>query len=84
MEHFGENSDLGRPGEPVELSPVYVLLASPEASFINGEVYGVTGGNGIGYGVPHIDNGTREALRRLGELRNKRAVPDRMRGGRPR
>jgi NAD(P)-dependent dehydrogenase (short-subunit alcohol dehydrogenase family) len=47
VERFGENSDLGRPGQPVELAPVYVLLASPEASFINGEVYGVTGGNGI-------------------------------------
>lgn len=45
--HFGENSDFGRPGQPVELAPVYVLLASPEASFINGEVYGVTGGKGI-------------------------------------
>jgi NAD(P)-dependent dehydrogenase (short-subunit alcohol dehydrogenase family) len=47
VEHFGENSDLARPGQPVELAPVYVLLVSPEASFINGEVYGVTGGNGI-------------------------------------
>jgi NAD(P)-dependent dehydrogenase (short-subunit alcohol dehydrogenase family) len=47
VERFGENSDLGRPGQPAELAPVYVLLASPEASFINGEVYGVTGGNGI-------------------------------------
>ena len=37
----------GRPGQPVELAPVYVLLASPEASFITGEVYGVTGGAGI-------------------------------------
>jgi hypothetical protein len=31
----------------VELAPVYVLLASQDASFINGEVYGVTGGRGI-------------------------------------
>lgn len=44
---FGEDSDFGRPGQPVELAPVYVLLASQEASFINGEVYGVTGGKGI-------------------------------------
>jgi NAD(P)-dependent dehydrogenase (short-subunit alcohol dehydrogenase family) len=44
---FGEDSDFSRPGQPVELAPVYVLLASPEASFINGEVYGVTGGKGI-------------------------------------
>jgi len=46
--HFGENSDFGRPGQPVELAPIYVFLASNEASFINGEVYGATGGKGIG------------------------------------
>ena len=44
---FGEESDFGRPGQPVEIAPVYVLLASQEASFINGEVYGVTGGKGV-------------------------------------
>lgn len=48
VRHFGENSDFGRPGQPVELAPIYVLLASQEASFINGEVYGATGGGGIG------------------------------------
>jgi NAD(P)-dependent dehydrogenase (short-subunit alcohol dehydrogenase family) len=47
VEHFGADSDFGRPGQPAELAPVYVLLASPAASFINGEVYGVTGGKGI-------------------------------------
>lgn len=47
VQHFGENSDFGRPGQPVELAPIYVLLASQDASFINGEVYGVTGGKGI-------------------------------------
>ena len=47
VEKFGENSAFGRPGQPVELAPVYVLLASQEASFITGEVYGVTGGAGI-------------------------------------
>lgn len=44
---FGEESPYGRPGQPVEIAPVYVLLASQEGSFINGEVYGVTGGAGI-------------------------------------
>ena len=44
---FGEQSAFGRPGQPVEIAPVYVLLASQEASFITGEVYGVTGGAGI-------------------------------------
>jgi NAD(P)-dependent dehydrogenase (short-subunit alcohol dehydrogenase family) len=44
---FGEQSAFGRPGQPVEIAPVYVLLASQEASYITGEVYGVTGGAGI-------------------------------------
>jgi NAD(P)-dependent dehydrogenase (short-subunit alcohol dehydrogenase family) len=47
VKHFGEEAPLGRPGQPVELAPVYVLLASQEASFITGEVYGVTGGEGV-------------------------------------
>lgn len=47
FQHFGEHSALGRPGQPVEIAPIYVLLASQEASFITGEVYGVTGGAGI-------------------------------------
>lgn len=44
---FGQNSPLGRAGQPVELSPVYVLLASNEASYITGQIYGVTGGQPI-------------------------------------
>jgi len=44
---FGEQSEFGRPGQPVEIAPVYVLLASQEGSYITGEVYGVTGGAGI-------------------------------------
>jgi hypothetical protein len=47
VEKFGSEVPLGRPGQPVEIAPVYVLLASQEASFITGEVYGVTGGVGI-------------------------------------
>ena len=42
---FGTEVPMGRPGQPVECAPIYVLLASPESSFVTGEVYGVTGGN---------------------------------------
>ena len=48
VQKFGEQSDFGRPGQPVELAPVYVFLASQEASYVNGEVYGATGSGGIG------------------------------------
>jgi NAD(P)-dependent dehydrogenase (short-subunit alcohol dehydrogenase family) len=33
-----------RAGQPAELAPVYVFLASQESSYVNGEVIGVTGG----------------------------------------
>ncbi len=42
---FGEQTPLGRPGQPAELAPIYVLLASQESSYVTGETYGVTGGN---------------------------------------
>ena len=48
VEQFGAQSAFGRPGQPVEIAPVYVLLASQEASFVTGEVWGVTGGAGVG------------------------------------
>ncbi len=47
VEKFGGSVLLGRPGQPVEIAPVYVLLASQEGSYITGEIYGVTGGTGI-------------------------------------
>ena len=47
VKQFGTTVPFGRPGQPVELAPVYVFLASQEASYVTGEVYGVTGGLGI-------------------------------------
>ncbi len=47
LKNFGSEAPLARPGQPVEIAPVYVLLASQEASYITGEIYGVTGGVGI-------------------------------------
>ena len=44
---FGKNVPLGRPGQPAELAPIYVLLASDEASYMSGGAYPVTGGNPI-------------------------------------
>lgn len=43
VSHFGEGSLLKRPAQPAELAPVFVFLASDEASYVVGEVYGVTG-----------------------------------------
>ncbi len=41
---FGEQTPLGRAGQPAELAPLYVFLASDDSSYIAGEVIGVTGG----------------------------------------
>ncbi len=44
VEKFGENTPLGRAGQPRELAPVYVLLASDDGSYISGARVAVTGG----------------------------------------
>jgi NAD(P)-dependent dehydrogenase (short-subunit alcohol dehydrogenase family) len=44
VEHFGENTPLKRPGQPKEVAPAYVFLASEDASYVTGAVYAVTGG----------------------------------------
>ncbi|MGD6857052.1 SDR family oxidoreductase [Bacillus infantis] len=41
---FGQDTPLKRAGQPVELSSVYVFLASEESSYVTAQVYGVTGG----------------------------------------
>ena len=47
VKEFGLHSPLGRAGQPAELAATYVLLASEEASFSTGQVYGITGGSPI-------------------------------------
>jgi NAD(P)-dependent dehydrogenase (short-subunit alcohol dehydrogenase family) len=44
---FGSQVPLGRPGQPAEVAPVYVLLASDEASYVSGARVAVTGGTPI-------------------------------------
>jgi NAD(P)-dependent dehydrogenase (short-subunit alcohol dehydrogenase family) len=41
---FGEQTVFGRAAQPVEIAPVFVFLASNEARYVSGEVYGITGG----------------------------------------
>jgi NAD(P)-dependent dehydrogenase (short-subunit alcohol dehydrogenase family) len=41
---FGADTPLGRPGQPGELAPLYVFLATDDSSYISGEVIGATGG----------------------------------------
>jgi len=44
VKSFGKNTPLGRAGQPAELAPAYVLLASDEGSYITGAMIPVTGG----------------------------------------
>ena len=41
---FGEDTPLGRMGQPAELAPAYVFLASAESSYVIGETLNVNGG----------------------------------------
>jgi NAD(P)-dependent dehydrogenase (short-subunit alcohol dehydrogenase family) len=43
-QQFGKGNPMGRPAQPAELAPIYVFLASDDASFISGQIVGVTGG----------------------------------------
>lgn len=44
VKNFGAQTAFGRPAQPVELAPLFVFLASEQASYVTGEVYGATGG----------------------------------------
>jgi NAD(P)-dependent dehydrogenase (short-subunit alcohol dehydrogenase family) len=45
LPQFGQDSPMGRPGQPAELAPAYVFLASAESSFVAGETLNVNGGS---------------------------------------
>jgi NAD(P)-dependent dehydrogenase (short-subunit alcohol dehydrogenase family) len=47
VEQFGDDTPLGRPGQPAELAGAYVLLASDEGSYMSGARVAVTGGRPI-------------------------------------
>jgi NAD(P)-dependent dehydrogenase (short-subunit alcohol dehydrogenase family) len=44
VSEFGKTTPMGRPGQPAELAPVFVFLASQDSTYITGECIGVTGG----------------------------------------
>lgn len=46
VKSFAESSPLGRPGQPAEIAPLYVLLASDEASYCSGQIWCSDGGTG--------------------------------------
>jgi NAD(P)-dependent dehydrogenase (short-subunit alcohol dehydrogenase family) len=44
VESFGKNVPLGRPGQPEEVAPAYVFLASDDSSYITGQIIHPNGG----------------------------------------
>lgn len=46
LEQFGGSAPLGRPGQPAEIAPLYVTLASTESSYSSGQVWCSDGGTG--------------------------------------
>jgi NAD(P)-dependent dehydrogenase (short-subunit alcohol dehydrogenase family) len=44
---FGQSTPLKRPGQPAEVAPIYVFLASDQASYVTGARYAVTGGTPV-------------------------------------
>ncbi|GAB3203086.1 SDR family oxidoreductase [Pontibacter aydingkolensis] len=48
VKEFGSNVPLKRPGQPSEVAPAYVLLASEDGSYITGQIIHVNGGEQVG------------------------------------
>ena len=47
VKSFGDDTPLGRAGQPAELAPIYVMLASDESSYVSGARIAVTGGRPV-------------------------------------
>lgn len=47
VKNFGKSTHLGRPGQPSEVAPAYVFLASKDASYISGQTIHVNGGEPV-------------------------------------
>lgn len=48
IKNFGQDTPLGRAGQPAELAGAYVYLAAPDSTYVSGTVIGVTGGRYLG------------------------------------
>ncbi|WP_258052278.1 SDR family oxidoreductase [Mesorhizobium sp. INR15] len=46
LNEFGQDTPMGRAGQPAELAPLFVLLASGEITYTDGSVFGANGGTG--------------------------------------
>jgi NAD(P)-dependent dehydrogenase (short-subunit alcohol dehydrogenase family) len=46
LQKFGSDTPMGRPGQPAEIAPIYVQLASSEATYETGQIFGASGGAG--------------------------------------
>ena len=47
-EKFGKDKPLGRPGQPAEVAPAYVFLASEDASYMTSQIVHINGGEVVG------------------------------------
>jgi len=47
VKNFGKNTTIGRPGQPEEVAPAFVYLASKDSSYVTGEVIHVNGGTSV-------------------------------------
>ena len=54
MYKFGQETPLGRAGQPAELAPLYVMLASGELSYTDGSVFGANGGTRVVGRYPRV------------------------------